>query len=263
MNNLSIRIISGTVYVVLVVLALHFGQPWFSVLLAIFTLLGILESISMNDPKPGRSSQLTAVVYAGILVYLTHYQEMDQFSYHFALGWILQVVTVFFIYRSFLDKGRSGLLLDTLYIWIPLFALAVFFTQTDGGSKVLLFYFICLWSYDSFAYLSGRAFGRTALFPKVSPKKTREGALGGLLLTAVLMYILNGFWLNLEFSVLPATIIIIIFATLGDFFESYYKRQLDLKDSGNIMPGHGGILDRIDSLLFSCLPFITYMVYAA
>jgi len=109
---------------------------------------------------------------------------------------------------------------------------------------------------DSFAFLIGKNFGKQKLFEKISPKKTVEGFLGGLLFSCIASYFIATFTHTLTFTHwLILSIIISVFGTLGDLIESKFKRQANVKDSGNIMPGHGGLLDRLDSIIFAT-PFI-------
>jgi phosphatidate cytidylyltransferase len=113
-----------------------------------------------------------------------------------------------------------------------------------------------IWVNDSFAFLVGKNFGKNKLFPSVSPKKTIEGFLGGLIFSLIAAIIISKF--NLDFSMLNwmvIGVIVSVIGTIGDLVESKFKRQAKIKDSGNIMPGHGGILDRLDSLLFAA-PFV-------
>ena len=116
--------------------------------------------------------------------------------------------------------------------------------------------FVLIWINDSFAYLIGSNFGRQKLFESVSPKKTVEGFLGGVFFSAVGSYFIFKCTNNLDFSNwLIISVIISVFGTIGDLIESKYKRQANVKDSGNLMPGHGGLLDRLDSAIFVA-PFI-------
>jgi len=125
----------------------------------------------------------------------------------------------------------------------------------------ILSVFILIWVNDTFAYLIGKSFGKHKLLERISPKKTIEGFLGGAAFTLVTSYLLtylytenNTTTINSTFWIVQA-LIIIIFATLGDLVESKFKRSANVKDSGNIMPGHGGILDRLDSVIFVA-PFV-------
>lgn len=128
------------------------------------------------------------------------------------------------------------------------------------GNNLLLFILVVIWCADTGAYFIGKQFGKVKLLPKVSPKKTVEGAFGGLLLSMVAATI--GVWL-LRFPIhswpalLLLVIISVVFSIVGDLFESAVKRQADCKDSGAILPGHGGILDRIDGVL-SAVPIFAF-----
>lgn len=118
-----------------------------------------------------------------------------------------------------------------------------------------------IWCNDTFAYICGKLLGKHKLYEKISPKKTIEGFIGGIIFTQIAAFILYKFthtntpllfWLLVGFC-------ISVLGTIGDLIESKYKRQADVKDSGNIMPGHGGILDRLDSILFVA-PFL-FLIY--
>ena len=125
-----------------------------------------------------------------------------------------------------------------------------------GFPAFLTGYFIITWAYDTGAYLYGRQFGKHKLFERISPKKTWEGTIGGsgiaLLVALVLFFIVKD--VNL-FDWIALTIMILVFGTFGDLVESLIKRNLKIKDSGSVLPGHGGILDRFDSILISA-PFV-------
>jgi len=116
--------------------------------------------------------------------------------------------------------------------------------------------FALIWINDSFAYLIGKNFGRQKLFESVSPKKTVEGFLAGVFFSAIGSYIIFKLTDNLLFSKwLILSVIVSVFGTIGDLIESKYKRQAEVKDSGTLIPGHGGLLDRLDSAIFVA-PFI-------
>lgn len=118
-----------------------------------------------------------------------------------------------------------------------------------------------IWCNDTFAYICGKLFGKHKLYEKISPKKTIEGFIGGLLFTQIAAFVIFRYMeigASLTFWMCTALGISII-GTIGDLIESKYKRQAGVKDSGSIMPGHGGILDRFDSILFAA-PFI-FLIY--
>ena len=125
-----------------------------------------------------------------------------------------------------------------------------------AGARLVIMVFALLWANDTFAYLTGRLLGRHKLFPRISPGKTIEGSLGGLTLTLAGVMVFSHYtpWLPTTEAV-GMGLIAVVCGTLGDLCESMLKRQAGVKDSGNLIPGHGGILDRFDSVLFT-VPFI-------
>ena len=169
-----------------------------------------------------------------------------------AAFWLL-LVPCWMRQRWSLPQGAAGVLVGVILIfpaWLALIQLR------QAGELVLLAIMATVWLADSAAYFAGRRFGRHKLAPSISPGKTREGALGAMV--AVMLY--GFFLLPFRFEMNPLLILLLMafltaISIIGDLFESLLKRQADLKDSSNILPGHGGILDRIDSLT-STLPMV-------
>ena len=122
--------------------------------------------------------------------------------------------------------------------------------------RMVLLVFVLLWANDTFAYLTGRLLGKHKLFERISPGKTIEGSIGGLVFTLAGIIVFSHYvdWLSL-WQAIGLGLIAVVFGTLGDLCESMLKRQAGVKDSGNLIPGHGGILDRFDSVLFA-MPFV-------
>jgi len=155
-------------------------------------------------------------------------------------------------------RAVLAVLLMSLWVGAPLAHLGLF-PHTRDGVLLILIAVVGPWISDSGAYFAGRFFGRHLLFPSLSPKKTVEGGLGGLLVTLIIVAPVA--YLFLEFDPLKALIIgavVSIASQCGDLFESSLKRILDVKDLGNFLPGHGGVLDRVDSLLFTA-PAVYYI----
>ncbi|MCR5657897.1 MAG: phosphatidate cytidylyltransferase [Bacteroidales bacterium] len=125
-----------------------------------------------------------------------------------------------------------------------------------AGAGLIVLVFCLLWANDIFAYLTGKLLGKHKLFPRISPGKTIEGSIGGLVFTIIAMMVFAHYaeWLPLADGIGMA-VIAVVFGTLGDLCESMLKRQAGVKDSGKLIPGHGGILDRFDSVMFS-VPFV-------
>lgn len=122
---------------------------------------------------------------------------------------------------------------------------------------------LLVWANDTFAYFAGSLLGKHRIAPEISPKKSWEGFAGGLVFALVTAYVLSGFYFSLNpVQWMVVASLVVVFGTLGDFFESWLKRQAGVKDSGSLMPGHGGFLDRFDALIF-CLPFVTiYLMFS-
>jgi phosphatidate cytidylyltransferase len=137
------------------------------------------------------------------------------------------------------------------------------FAEADRGAWIMLSVAVCVWSTDTFAFFTGRAVGKHKLAPKLSPGKTVEGFIGGLL-GGVIAGALFGRWigLSLESGAVIGAIAGLI-GPLGDLFESGLKRELGIKDFGNLMPGHGGMLDRFDSLMFVAPIAYLYLAFIA
>jgi phosphatidate cytidylyltransferase len=155
-------------------------------------------------------------------------------------------------------KAVLAVLLMALWVGAPLAHLGLF-PRTTYGVILILIAVVGPWISDSGAYFAGRLFGRHLLFPTLSPNKTIEGSVGGLLATMVVVGLIS--YEFLDFTLAKAAIIgagVSVFSQSGDLFESMFKRILDVKDLGNFLPGHGGILDRVDSLLFTA-PAVYYI----
>ena len=155
-------------------------------------------------------------------------------------------------------RAVLAVLLMSLWVGVPLAHLGLF-PRSQAGVVLILIAVVGPWISDSGAYFAGRSFGRTLLIPSLSPNKTVEGSVGGLLLTVLIVAPLA--YQLLDFTVAKALIIgagVSVSSQCGDLFESSLKRILDVKDLGNFLPGHGGVLDRVDSLLFTA-PTVYYI----
>jgi phosphatidate cytidylyltransferase len=166
--------------------------------------------------------------------------------------------------QPLMDIGIT--ILGLIYIVLPFSLLNFFFyPELNYGfpsNSLLVGFFIVIWGNDTFAYLAGMAFGKHKLFERISPKKTWEGTVGGALFGIIAAIVLSVFFKELNtFEWIGFALTTIIFGTFGDLFESMIKRSLELKDSGNIMPGHGGILDRFDSVLIAAPFAYIYIVF--
>ena len=168
-----------------------------------------------------------------------------------------------------LRKGKPKLV-ALLIVIIPFFTIQFFgmtvsnYQELPFNPSVVLLMFILTWTFDSFAYLVGKKLGKTKILPTISPKKSWEGFFGGylfcILASSLSYFVFENYFNHIStLSYILITIILPFTATTGDFIESYYKRKAGVKDSGKIMPGHGGILDRMDAFLIT-IPVIYIII---
>ncbi len=156
-------------------------------------------------------------------------------------------------------------LFGPIYVGVPLGLVALIRSERPNLEAVWWILLICLgtWGADTGGYFAGRFFGKHKLAPKISPKKTVEGAIGGILLAMLGVALVGGLALNIPiYLTLPLGLVLAVASIAGDLFESWIKRRFDTKDSGKLIPGHGGLLDRIDSLLaVTVLVYLFMLIY--
>lgn len=267
MSTFTTRLISGTVYVALIVLALTLSMVWgLWILLSVFAVAGIIEFNRLTGVN--RPYIFRIVLDCAAAVWLLYATAQYGMAISHGIGiflpyllYLLYVVcrSTFLPHQAMLPSlGNS--IIGQLYIAVPL-ALTIrltlvvdpFSSMTQYNGLLLLAIFIFIWVNDTGAYLVGSRWGKRRLAPNISPKKSVEGSIGGLilvLLSAVILRLLlfpELSWLR----ILLIAAVVAIFGTIGDLFESSLKRRAGVKDSGKLIPGHGGILDRIDSLLLA------------
>ncbi|MGB0175947.1 MAG: phosphatidate cytidylyltransferase [Owenweeksia sp.] len=264
MQNLLTRALSGLIYTTLVLFSC-FGGAYGYLFLAGF--LGASALIEWMQFRKERYISLPAALMIGIL-FLGLYCYSVVFDItpqkegllHFLIIFLFLVLMIsqVFMKHAKVPQKLFHVIFGLVYIGFPLFLLPKV-PHSMGGDEpwLLAAVFILIWTSDTFAYLIGRSFGKHKLLERISPNKTWEGFLGGIVFTLIASYIISRYIPILPlFSWMGLAVLVIIFGTVGDLFESAIKRGFNMKDSGRFLPGHGGILDRIDSLLFA-LP-VTY-----
>lgn len=254
MNETLKRAISGAVYIALLLGCISYSKESLAILFGVFLLIGVYEFCKICGLNYYISIPLAASSY-----YFLWNKNSD-----LNLNIILTAVSILTSIKLLLylfNANKSNFKIYTRYfllfgyIILP-FILTNYVAMEKGNKynpKILISILILIWANDTFAYLVGKNFGKNKLFPSVSPKKTIEGFIGGMLFTIISSVLLSKFYI--ESKILYISIIVSIFSTLGDLIQSKFKRVAGVKDSGKIMPGHGGILDRLDSIIF-VIPFI-------
>ncbi len=256
MKELLTRSLSGLIFISLLIFSVFYSETAILVVFVIFGLVCMSEFSKLINLR-GFIQYIIFLAIVGVFAYWKPSQEATMILLVFSI-----FVSFFLIQDLFTKKviplfQFKKFLLATFYISSS-FAFLLLIPSAAGTYEpcIILGSFILVWVNDSFAYLTGKNFGRQKLFERISPKKTVEGFLGGLLFSCVASYFIAKFTLTLSFgSWLILAIIISSIGTIGDLIQSKFKRQANVKDSGSILPGHGGIFDRLDSMIFSA-PFI-------
>jgi phosphatidate cytidylyltransferase len=264
-NNLVIRTITGIFFVAVVVSSVIFNPLFFACLFFFVTLLGLHEFYKLLQ-KGGRAPQTWLGLVSGGLLFAGLAAVANNWIETKYLTVLLALIPISFISELYRNKQSpfenvALTLLGVFYIALP-FGLMNFFyiPQLHYSFIILLGYFVILWINDTFAYLFGSAFGKHRLFERISPKKSWEGSIGGALVSIIAVGLFASFDHSLPLiQWIIITVIIVISGTLGDLIESMLKRNLNIKDSGTLLPGHGGILDRFDAVLISAPLIFVYI----
>tara|TARA_B110000091_G_scaffold137798_1_gene147327 strand:+ start:113 stop:907 length:795 start_codon:yes stop_codon:yes gene_type:complete len=256
MRNLLRRSFSGLIFVFLFVSAILYSKESFVVLTAIFAVISIWEFHKIINFK-----SIASYIFFAAAVFLL-LKRPDSYAVVGILA--INIISSLFLINQLISKkeisfkdDRSKLGLTIRYLVFSFcFLILIPFQGEQYNPYTILSILILIWVNDSFAFIVGKNFGKRKLFVSISPKKTVEGFLGGLVFSIVSGYIISTYvtYYSLINWILIAVIVSVI-GTIGDLIESKFKRQANVKDSGTIMPGHGGILDRFDSLLFVA-PFV-------
>lgn len=240
------------------------GAPWhFALLLSLFCVIALHEFFTMALPER-KGELLPFALYGGVAVFTPLLTDGQIFIMSAALFFLLAAFHFLFRLHDITKAGREVALVCAAFLYIPflLAHLTMVRLLPQGVGWLLLIAFIVM-AGDSAAYYVGSAFGKHRLYPAVSPKKSIEGALGGLLGSFCgAMLVKYAFFTQLSHAdVLLTALLVGISGQIGDLFESLIKRSFGVKDSGAIIPGHGGVLDRLDSILFAAPVTYYYACY--
>ena len=271
MKNFILRVITGAAYVAAIFAALFTTMPVF------FAVFGIIMLFALNEfYKNLKVKDITVdlVLSNALAVGIYLLPIVKFYSIEFPL---LSIVIVLALALFAIELFRNDeqpfqriafSLCGIIYVCVPFSLLALykvencvdFFCTFAPSSYMILLLFAFTWINDTFAYLTGMLLGKHPLCPKISPKKTIEGFAGGCFFTIVCAAVIAYVYMEgMELHIVGLAVLIVIASTLGDMVESRFKRWVGVKDSGKMLPGHGGFLDRFDSVIFSIPIFFAYL----
>lgn len=266
LKKLLVRASSGLVYVALIVGCIFWGLIPFSWMAALFAAIATIEFEKITHELNSRKIPTLILDIIGCISLTFSWMFWPLYIWVFVL--LCRMTLELYIKSSTPIADLSKSLMTQLYIGLPLGLMCCI--GAWWNIKVVLVIFFMIWINDTGAFITGSLFGKHKLFERISPKKSWEGFFGGLIFNlgaATLFCLFGNEFFGLDKSLglwLGLGALVTVFATWGDLVESMMKRSLKIKDSGNIMPGHGGILDRIDSLLFvmpASLLYLTFFVF--
>ena len=280
LRNFLVRTASGAVLLGIVLAAAYGGKYAYGGFLLLIVVVGMLEFYNIAAATGARPRR-TLGITAGVVLFITSYFLFDgyvsdmtsTFSVDMLIGGVLYfsvLIPMCFIVELFHEaetplRNVATTLMGVCYVAYPM-SLMLFIPLLITGEwapEAFLFYLFIVWGNDVFAYLAGVTMGKHKMCPRISPKKSWEGFIGGIVgamaMGAVGSYVVGGglgMWLGLS-------LVVAVTSVFGDLVESMFKREADIKDSGNIMPGHGGMLDRFDALLISSPFAFVYLMGAS
>ena len=266
-SNFLKRAISGLLFVVVLTGCIFVHPVCFFALFFVINVLGLVEFHRMAGRMEVRENLVFSLL-CGCLLFTSGFL-------HAYVGWrdgylVFFLMTFAMAIRELYRKRGNGFqnlafaYYSILYISLP-FTLLIYLPYMTSGKwmpEIIFFPFFLVWINDTFAYLFGSWLGRHKLFPRISPKKSWEGAIGGGVTTIAaglaVSPVIDGYTVQ---DTAIISVLVVIFGVYGDLLESMFKRSIEVKDSGNILPGHGGILDRFDAVLFTIPAIFVYMEF--
>ena len=256
MRETFIRLLSGIVYVVLLIVASFYSLNSFLILFGAFLLITVYEFCSLihlNKILP------IIIASAGYTLFSYFFVSKTNEILILLATLFVSIKCIVFLFndkKQVIDTNLKYVYLIG-YIILPFILITKIPMGIKGfNPKIIIGIFILIWTNDTFAYIVGKSIGKNKLLEKISPKKTIEGFVGGVVFAVLAGYLISKYYTESStFIWVIIALIAGIFGTIGDLIESKFKRIAGVKDSGKIMPGHGGILDRLDSVIFVA-PFV-------
>lgn len=262
------RIITGVTAAALFIPFVIYGKLPFTILVYAIAFVGIYEILRMKSIHIMSVPGILSLSATATLLMPKSWTEAVQEVTSYSKLELLFIAVILLLVYSVIVKNKftfddvAFVILSTMYVGLGFYYLIA---TRDEGLEFIIFALLIVWTTDSGAYFTGRKFGKNKLWPEISPNKTIEGFVGGIVIAViagVIMQFIAPFEDTTWLLLIVVAIVSSIFGQMGDLVESAIKRHYDVKDSGNILPGHGGILDRFDSLLF-VLPLLNLLHFVS
>lgn len=261
-NNLTQRLITGVLGSAAIITGVCFSEwTYFTLFFALcgLAMFEFYKLVGLDGMIPQKSLGITIGLLIFALTFFVEQETADP-KYFFLVFPLASIVFMIKLYKKFERKPFTNIaftFLGIFYIAMP-FSLLNIAAYENGtyNFEIILGSLLILWASDTGAYFAGTRFGKRKLFERISPKKSWEGFFGGAALALIITFVFTQYFHSLDnYQWYIIAILIIVGGTFGDLIESLLKRSIEIKDSGNVLPGHGGFLDRFDGLLISA-PFI-------
>jgi len=268
LNNLVERTLTSIIFVIVLLGSIIQSEFASSILFFVIILLCQREFYNFFKPTEIKPQKMVGII-GGLSFFIISLLASQARLESETLFSIIPLIFTIFIIELYRNRPQpipniAFTILGIIYIAVPITLLhdLAYYKDYSFGREynydILIGYFFVLWANDTGAYLIGRKWGKHKLFPRISPKKTWEGSIGGVVLGLAVGYLNSIIFPEFNLAVwLGIAAIVVVFGSLGDLVESLFKRSLDIKDSGKLLPGHGGVLDRFDGIFISAP-----MVYA-
>lgn len=271
MNKLLVRILTGAVFGITLLGAILYGHTSFAALFTLVTMLSVNEFCNLiHGYKNTSFSTLLAVIGGGYLFFILYaITHMGATDYAMLFAPYALLIAYTFVRQLYRTEGSSldnyaYFVMSQVYAALPFALLNILSTVgATGGTynyALPLAIFVFIWCNDTGAFFVGCSIGRHKMWERVSPKKTWEGTIGGVVVAMIAGYVMSIFFTQMNvWQWMGMAVIVAIAGTYGDLIESCMKREMGIKDSGNILPGHGGMLDRFDSTLLAAPCALIYL----
>ena len=264
MSELAKRTVFGSLFVIVMIGSILLDYWAFFAVMLVTVVIGSQEVAKLMLKEDNRGLTMVTVIVGTLFFVLS--VVINPLEHFIQLLLILTPLLIALFSKKYsFEKIAVSCWTAMFFVALPCKLMMGFYRASAlcfEGKYFIIILFCLIWINDIFAYLTGMAIGKHKLFERISPKKTIEGSMGGLIMTAVVAFLANHYWLKIwdKWELIGLVTVVVVFGSLGDLCESMMKRQAGVKDSGNVIPGHGGILDRFDATFLAVPAVYCYLM---